>query len=108
VKALLFTVLPWQSNWLLRLGSRLALLPVVASLAYEVIRLAGRFRGCRPLQWLVAPGLLTQYLTTRVPEREMVEVAIASLRGVMEAESAAASAAGSPRAGDEAPAATLA
>ena len=83
VKALIFTIIPWQSNILLRLGSRLALLPIVGSLAYEVIRLAGKYRGFAPLQWLVAPGLATQYLTTREPDVDQVEVAVASLEGVM-------------------------
>jgi uncharacterized protein YqhQ len=86
VKALIFTVIPWQDALLPRLGLRLALLPVVASIAYEVIRLAGQYRNFAPLQWLVMPGLLTQYLTTREPKREMVEVAVASLHGVMEQE----------------------
>jgi uncharacterized protein YqhQ len=86
VKALVFTVMPWQEVWYLRLGTRLAMLPVVAALSYEVIRLAGRYRGFAPLQWLVLPGLMTQYLTTREPKREMVEVAVASLRGVMQSE----------------------
>ena len=90
VKALIFTILPWQNVWYLRLGSRLLMLPLVASVSYEVIRLAGKYRHFAPLQWLVTPGLLTQYMTTRVPEREMVEVAVASLRGVMEQEGAAA------------------
>ena len=83
VKALIFTVLPWQNDILFRLGSRLALLPIVGSLAYEVIRLAGKYRNFTPLQWLVGPGLMTQYLTTREPERHHVEVAVASLEGVM-------------------------
>ena len=88
VKALVFTVIPWQNALLPRLALRLALLPVVASVSYEVIRLAGRYRHVAALQWLVMPGLLTQYLTTRVPEREMVEVAVASLQGVIEREGA--------------------
>ena len=86
VKALIFTAIPFQSSILLRLGLRLIMLPVVASVAYEVIRLAGVYRHVKWIQWLVAPGLMTQYLTTRVPGREMVEVAVASLRGVMERE----------------------
>lgn len=86
VKALIFTVLPWQPALLPRLGLRLLLLPIVGSLAYEVIRLAGKYRSFAPLQWLVWPGRVTQYLTTRVPAREMVEVAIASLGSVMERE----------------------
>jgi len=90
VKALVFAVIPWQNDLLLRLGSRLVLLPVVGSVSYEVIRLAGTYRNFAPLQWLVAPGLMTQYLTTREPDREKCEVAIASLRAVMEREGAAA------------------
>lgn len=86
VKALVFTILPWQTSLLPRLGMRLLMLPIVGSVSYEVIRLAGKYRHVKPLQWLVAPGLATQYLTTREPEREMVEVAIASLEGVMERE----------------------
>lgn len=86
VKALVFTVLPWQNNLLLRLGTRLALLPVVGSLSYEVIRLAGKYRNFAPLQWLVGPGLMTQYLTTREPDESHLEVAVASLEGVMVSE----------------------
>jgi uncharacterized protein YqhQ len=86
IKAMIFTVIPFQNALLPRLGLRLLLLPVVGSVSYEVIRLAGKYRNFQLLQWLVAPGLMTQYLTTRVPDREMVEVAVASLRGVMEQE----------------------
>ncbi len=86
VKALIFTAIPFQSSVALRLGLRLLMLPVVASIAYEVIRLAGTYRNVKWLQLLVAPGILTQYLTTRVPGPEMVEVAVASLRAVMERE----------------------
>ncbi len=86
IKALVFAVLPFQEQILPRLALRLGMLPVVASISYEVIRLAGKYRNFAPLQWLVLPGLLTQRLTTREPDREMVEVAVASLRGVMESE----------------------
>jgi len=86
VKALIFTVIPWQNALLPRLALRLIMLPIVASISYEVIRLAGMHRHNKALQLLVAPGLATQYLTTREPAREMVEVAVASLEGVMERE----------------------
>lgn len=86
VKALIFTILPWQDALLPRLGMRLLMLPIVASISYEVIRLAGLHRKNKALQLLIAPGLATQYLTTREPAREMVEVAVASLEGVMERE----------------------
>lgn len=86
IKALVFAVLPFQEQLLPRLALRLGMLPVVGSVSYEIIRLAGKYRNFAPLQWLVLPGLLTQRLTTREPSRDMVEVAVASLRGVMEAE----------------------
>lgn len=90
IKALVFTVLPFQNAILPRLALRLVMLPVVGSISFEIIRLAGRYRNFAPLQWLVAPGLATQYLTTREPKREMVEVAVASLQAVMAKEHAPA------------------
>ena len=88
VKMLVVMALPWQTNLMSIAMMRVALLPLVASISYEVIRLAGRYRNFAPLQWLVTPGLLTQLMTTREPASEMVEVAIASLRGVMVREGA--------------------
>jgi uncharacterized protein YqhQ len=88
VKVLVASFFGWP-EWWLRIGIRLAVLPVVAALSYEVIRLAGRYRHFTPLQLVVAPGLLTQRLTTNEPEREMVEVAVRALRSVMRREGAA-------------------
>lgn len=90
IKALIFTIIPFQNAILPRLALRLVMLPVVASISFEVIRLAGKYRNFAPLQWLVLPGLLTQRLTTREPDREMAEVAVASLQGVMDSEAEAA------------------
>lgn len=87
VKVLVASFFGWPSPWV-RLGLRLLLLPVVAGVAYEIIRLAGKYRNFRPLQWLVAPGLWTQRLTTREPNREMVEVAIRALDSVIRREKA--------------------
>jgi uncharacterized protein YqhQ len=68
---------------LLRLVLRLLLIPVIAGISYEVIRLAGRFDN-----WFVnmisQPGLWMQRLTTREPDEEMMEVAIASVEAVFD------------------------
>lgn len=67
---------------LTRLVSRLLLIPVVASLAYEYIRLTSkltRFRWARPL---MAPNLWLQKLTTAEPENDMLEVAIAAFNAM--------------------------
>jgi uncharacterized protein YqhQ len=72
---------------LLRLLSRLVLVPVVASLAYEVIRFSTERQG-NPLMWwvVIKPGLTLQSLTTREPDLEMLEVGIAALKPVLEAD----------------------
>lgn len=66
----------------LRLLAKLALLPVIGGLSYEVIRLAGAGR----LTFLVLPGLWLQRLTTRRPDAEQLAVAIAALEGALEQE----------------------
>lgn len=66
----------------LRILSRLAVLPVVAGVSYEIIRFAGRSEN-RIVRIMITPGLWLQYLTTRPPADEMVEVAIESLKAVL-------------------------
>lgn len=74
----------WPDIWL-RILSRLAILPVVAGVSYEIIRFAGRSEN-HLVHILITPGLWLQYLTTRPPADEMVEVAIESLKAVLPAE----------------------
>jgi uncharacterized protein YqhQ len=76
----------WPSNIALRMGSRVLLLPIVAGLAYELIRLSGRYRNSRLLRMLIWPGLLLQQLTTAEPSDDQLEVAIHSMRTVLEDE----------------------
>ncbi len=79
---LLFSFFGWPGVWQ-RIALRLALLPVVAGVSYEVIRLTGRSRAAwvRALSW---PGLALQRLTTRVPDDAQLEVAVAALRAVID------------------------
>ena len=66
--------------------SRIVLIPVVAGLAYEVIRFAARHMEWRWVRILMKPGLALQKLTTREPSLDQVEVAVTSLRAVLTAE----------------------
>lgn len=66
---------------LLRMGTRILLLPVVAGLSYEVIKLAGKSNGC--VRWLTKPGLWLQRLTTLEPDDSQIEVAIHSMTAVI-------------------------
>lgn len=70
-------------NPLLRLGLRLLLIPVIAGISYEFIRLAGRSENAL-VKLLSAPGLLLQKLTTKEPTEDMIEVAIKSVEAVFD------------------------
>jgi uncharacterized protein YqhQ len=74
--------------WYWLILSRILLLPVIAGLAYELIRFAGKHRDNRVLMALLAPGLWLQRLTTREPSDDQVEVSICALRMVMAREAA--------------------
>jgi len=66
-------------TWYVRQALKLALLPLVGGISYEVIRLAGAGK----LTFLVAPGMWLQRMTTRRPTPDQVEVAMAALEGVL-------------------------
>jgi len=70
----------------LRIPLHIALLPVVAGIAYEVIKFAGRRKESRFTRWLLAPGLWSQRMTTREPEETQIEVALRALQAVVEQE----------------------
>ena len=65
--------------WYWLIISRIALLPVIAGLAYELIRYAGRHQDNRVLMTLLAPGLWLQRLTTREPTLDQIEVSIRAI-----------------------------
>ena len=69
--------------------SRIVLVPVIAGIAYELIRLAARHMDRRWVQVAMVPGLTLQKLTTREPSLDQIEVAIAALRAVFTAEQVA-------------------
>lgn len=83
IVSILFFMVINVDNAVLRIALRLLLVPVIAGVSYEFIRLAGRNDS-----WIVkvlsAPGLWVQRLTTREPDEEMIEVAIASVEGVLD------------------------
>jgi uncharacterized protein YqhQ len=71
---------------LVRLVSRIVLLPLIAGIAYEFIRLTARLADRPWMRVLVAPNLALQRLTTREPDDGMLEVAIAALKAVLASE----------------------
>ena len=81
ISILVSSVLPW-SGTLLRAGLKIVMLPVVMGIAYEIIRLAGRYDNI-VTRIVSAPGLWLQRLTTCEPDDSMIEVAIAAVTPVL-------------------------
>ena len=82
VSVVVFSFVGWSDNTWLRLLSRLALLPVVAGLSYEVLKLLAK-SDSPVLKPIKAPGAWLQKLTTKEPDDLMIEVAIASFNAVL-------------------------
>jgi uncharacterized protein YqhQ len=75
-----------QPVWYWLIASRILLLPVIAGIAYELIRFAGKHTDNRFLMTLLAPGLWLQRLTTREPTLDQLEVSIRALKDVLKRE----------------------
>jgi uncharacterized protein YqhQ len=75
-----------RPDWYLLILSRILALPLIAGIAYEIIRFAGRHPDNPFLRTLLAPGLWLQRLTTREPSLDQVEVSIRALRVVLRLE----------------------
>ena len=75
-----------QPPWYWLIASRILMLPLIAGLAYELIRFAGKHQGNRVVMTLLAPGLWLQRLTTRKPSLDQIEVSIRALEEVLERE----------------------
>src|SRR6266581_410299 len=73
--------------WYWLIATRVLLLPVIAGLAYELIRFAGKHQRNRILMTLLAPGMWLQRLTTREPTLDQLEVSIRALKEVLSLES---------------------
>ena len=92
-------------NMALKIVLRVILVPVIAGVSYEIIQWAGRSASCL-VNIVSKPGLMLQKLTTREPDLEMLEVAIASIEAIydwrqFQAENAAAGASGQPGTGSK-------
>jgi uncharacterized protein YqhQ len=79
VSVVLFAFIPKTAPFLIKFGGRLVLMPLVAGLSYEVLRLSAKLRSFPIFAAVVAPGLALQKITTQEPTDDMLEVAIVAL-----------------------------
>ncbi|MBI4151773.1 DUF1385 domain-containing protein [Candidatus Woesearchaeota archaeon] len=70
--------------WWVKLTGRLLLLPAIAGIGYEIIKLSGRYHHNPFVKALITPGLWLQRITTKEPTDKQLEVGIASLKAVLE------------------------
>ena len=81
ISVLAFSVISWDSL-LVRIGLKLLLMPVVAGVAYEFLKFSGRSNS-KCVAILTKPGLWLQKITTREPDEQQIEVAIAAMKDVI-------------------------
>jgi len=80
----IFSVLP-VSNLVLRIGGKLLLAPIIAGVAYEIIKKASKTKNIF-IRNIIKPGLLLQKITTREPDEDQLKVSVAALNKVLELE----------------------
>ena len=79
---IVYIFVPLEFGFWAKFGLRILLLPVIAGIAYELIKLSGKYRKSKVLLGLISPGLLLQQLTTREPSDDQIEVALKAFREV--------------------------
>lgn len=80
VAIVVFSMIPKDSAFVIKFGSRIVLLPVIAGISYEILKLGGKYQNNPLMRIFIAPGLWLQRLTTREPDDLQLEVAIASIK----------------------------
>lgn len=82
ISIILFTFIGW-SNLIIRIATKIILLPLVAGISYELLRIAGKSQA-KWITFISKPGLWMQKLTTREPDDKQLEVAIVAFNRVLE------------------------
>jgi uncharacterized protein YqhQ len=81
ISIVIFTIMP-DLGFAINLSYRLALIPVIAGISYELLRLSGKYKDSPIVKVLIAPGLVFQRLTAKEPTDDMLEVSIKAVTEV--------------------------
>ena len=98
IVAIIIFVFLGRPDWLLRVTSRIVLIPVIAGISYELIRFSGAHAHNILVRTLMAPSLALQTFTTRNPDDSQIEVAIHAMKTAVAADEGALT----PQGGEEA------
>ena len=85
VSIVVFAVVRWPA-WYWLILSRIVLIPLIAGISYEIIKWAGRHESSAFVRVVMAPGLALQWMTTKQPDEQQIEVAVTALQRVVELE----------------------
>jgi len=81
ISILLFSLMPNLGFWI-TLSYRILLIPVISAISYEILKLSDKYKNSIIMKILTLPGLGLQYLTTRKPDDDMLEVALNAVKEV--------------------------
>jgi len=82
ISIIVFSIV-WSEHFYIRLLQRIVLIPVIASLSYELLKFAAKRKNSLINKIIIAPGLLIQKLTTKEPDNDQIEVAISAVKAVI-------------------------
>ncbi|MBF0520205.1 MAG: DUF1385 domain-containing protein [Nitrospirae bacterium] len=80
---LIFSLIPKEWSFYMKFASRVVMIPLIAGISYETLRLSAKMSSNPLIRFLIAPGLLLQRITTKEPNDSQVEVALRALLEVL-------------------------
>lgn len=86
ISILVFSTIPSSWNFMLKVLSRVVLLPLIAGISYEILKLSSRLENSLVGKIIIAPGISFQKITTKEPDLKQLEVAVEALKGVLNLE----------------------
>jgi len=86
ISILIFSFIPQQWPFTYKAASRFILIPLIAGISYEMLKLSARLKDNPVISLMVVPGLLLQRMTVREPDESQIEVALAAMQDVLKME----------------------
>lgn len=83
VSIFVYSFIPQGFSFWMKLLFRILLLPIIAGISYELLKLSGRFRHNKIVNILISPGLLIERLAVREPDKNQLEVAVSAMNGAL-------------------------
>lgn len=83
ISIIVYSLMPNDIGFFLKFGLRVALLPVIVGLSYEILKISNKFKNNKIFSFMTKPGIWLQNLTTAQPDKKQIEVAIKALNALV-------------------------